>query len=436
MAEMKARYKKTDTGVISEDWDADWLHNTLGRKRSENWQSKPLNELACIKKGLQLNRETLDDSGEYPVWNGGITPSGYTNEFNASANTITISEGGNSCGFVNFCKENFWLGGHCYAVEKLDSSVNTNFLFFFLKANEQRIMELRVGSGLPNIQKKNIERLPIQFPEIRTQNAIAVVLADVDGLIESLEKLIAKKRNMKTATMQQLLTGKKRLPGFGDSFTTQETIFGKVPKDWQIKTLQSLCTFENGDRGSNYPSKSDFQLTGVPFVNAGHLKNKKVQLDDMDFITYEKYDQLGNGKFKIGDILFCLRGSLGKYAVIKKSNLFGAIASSLIIIKPKKGLLDSAFFEFYLESEHCEKMIDLFAGGAAQPNLGGQDLSKFFILLPSTPEEQKAIAQILSDMDAEIESLEKRLEKVHNLKIGMMQELLTGKTRLIKAYKI
>lgn len=85
--------------------------------------------------------------------------------------------------------------------------------------------------------------------------------------------------------------------------------------------------------------------------------------------------------------------------------------------------------------EHCERMVDLFAGGAAQPNLGGQDLSRFFILLPPAPEEQKAIAAILSDMDAETDILEQRLAKARSLKTGMMQELLTGKTRLIKTNK-
>ena len=436
MAKIKAGYKKTDIGVIPEDWDIKLVSDLCDIVSGGT--PSTANPTFWIKGDIPwcIPSDITETSGKYLYkTDRNITSLGLSK---SSANLLP--EGSlllcsrATIGEIKVAKTEITTNQGFKSL--VCHSVDNEFMYYKVLTLKEQLLQLSTGSTFLEFSKKDISRLQIDVPKPKEQKAIAGALSDVDGLIESLEKLIAKKRDMKTATMQQLLTGKKRLSGFGDSFTTQETIFGKVPKDWQIKTLQSLCTFENGDRGSNYPSKSDFQLTGVPFVNAGHLKNKKVQLDDMDFITYEKYDQLGNGKFKIGDILFCLRGSLGKYAVIKKSNLFGAIASSLIIIKPKKGLLDSAFFEFYLESEHCEKMIDLFAGGAAQPNLGGQDLSKFFILLPSTPEEQKAIAQILSDMDAEIESLEKRLEKVHNLKIGMMQELLTGKTRLIKADKI
>lgn len=162
---------KTLALIEAKERQSRWLLNNLIFKlnNSSKWKTKALNEISSVKKGQQLNRNTLKNSGEYPVWNGGVTPSGYTDKSNTSAETITISEGGNSCGFVNFCKEDFWLGGHCYAVKKLDSRIDPDFLYFYLKANEGRIMRLRVGSGLPNIQKKDIEKIKILFPEIAEQ---------------------------------------------------------------------------------------------------------------------------------------------------------------------------------------------------------------------------------------------------------------------------
>ena len=199
--------EKTEALIDAKERQFGWLQNTLIRANSDKWPTKPLNSLSHIKKGKQLNRDTLDDSGGYPVWNGGITPSGYTDKSNTVAKTITISEGGNSCGFVNFCKEDFWLGGHCYAIEKLDNSLDPDFLFFCLKANERRIMRLRVGSGLPNIQKKDIEKQQIQYPPINKQKRIAHTLNTAQQEITLLKKLADQYRTQKRGLMQKLLSG-------------------------------------------------------------------------------------------------------------------------------------------------------------------------------------------------------------------------------------
>lgn len=202
-----AAIDKTEALIDAKGRQFAWLQNILIKESSDEWLTKPLNSLSQIKKGKQLNRDTLDDSAGYPVWNGGITPSGYTDKSNTASNTITISEGGNSCGFVNFCKEDFWLGGHCYAVENLDSSLDPDFLFFCLKANERRIMRLRVGSGLPNIQKKDIEKLQIQFPPIDEQKRIAHTLNTAQKEITLLKKLADQYRTQKRGLMQKLLSG-------------------------------------------------------------------------------------------------------------------------------------------------------------------------------------------------------------------------------------
>ena len=176
------------------------------------WEVKLFGTLIDIDKGQQINKSELTATGEYPDWNGGIEPSGYTDKWNTEAYTITISEGGNSCGFVNFCKENFWLGGHCYALKIINSNLHKLFLFQLLKFKEKNIMGLRIGSGLPNIQKKNLKEFELYVPlDTKEQSAIAQVLSDMDLEIEELEEKRDKYLKLKTGMMQQLLTGRIRL---------------------------------------------------------------------------------------------------------------------------------------------------------------------------------------------------------------------------------
>lgn len=203
-----------------------------------------------------------------------------------------------------------------------------------------------------------------------------------------------------------------------------------VPSGWKLFNLGEICSFENGDRGVNYPSKSDFREFGIPFVNAGHVSDGRFFLESMDYISRDKFDRLGGGKIKAGDILFCLRGSLGKFGVVPNHVDEGTIASSLIIIRPKKALSTSGYLSQFFKSNHCQRMIELWSGGAAQPNLGGRDLARFTVNLPCSLGEQKVIAEALSDADALIEGLEKLIAKKRLIKQGAMQELLTGKRRL------
>jgi len=122
--------------------------------KAYDFKSCKLRLLCSIRKGEQINSSQLSESGIYGVINGGITPSGYHSYFNSEAETISISEGGNSCGYVQFNKKRFWSGGHCYTLIGIVPYIASKYLYYFLKYSEQRIMALRVGSGLPNIQKR------------------------------------------------------------------------------------------------------------------------------------------------------------------------------------------------------------------------------------------------------------------------------------------
>ncbi len=136
-----------------------------------------LGTLVQICKGKQLNGEFLSDDGKYYVMNGGITPSGFYNDYNTHAGTISISEGGNSCGFVQYNEMPFWSGGHCYTLlQTSDERIQYKFLYHFLKSKQDDIMALRIGSGLPNIQKKDLGRYPVPILSYDSQIAITRLL--------------------------------------------------------------------------------------------------------------------------------------------------------------------------------------------------------------------------------------------------------------------
>ncbi|MDY0402428.1 restriction endonuclease subunit S [Sulfurovum sp.] len=176
---------------------------------SDEWEEVRLGEICDIKKGEQLNKDTLENDGEFPVINGGIEPSGFTDDWNTEANTITISEGGNSCGYVNFLQNKFWSGGHCYTL--LNLQIDKIFLYQFLKYNQHNIMKLRVGSGLPNIQKSTIEKFTINKPSFKEQQKIAEVLSLADDEIHLLKNELEELKLQKKGLMQKLLTGEVRV---------------------------------------------------------------------------------------------------------------------------------------------------------------------------------------------------------------------------------
>jgi type I restriction enzyme S subunit len=171
---------------------------------SGEWKKK--NNIFNFKKGEQ--RSALD-SGKYPLYNGGQEKSGYSEEANCR-NSITISEGGNSCGFVNYINSDFWAGGHCYIID--DGDFNKQYLYNLLKFYEPAIMSLRVGSGLPNIQAKSLKALEFLYPlDEKEQSAIAEILSDMDAEIDALTEKLNKVKLIKQGMMQKLLTGEIRL---------------------------------------------------------------------------------------------------------------------------------------------------------------------------------------------------------------------------------
>lgn len=165
----------------------------------------PLSEQAEIIKGQQINGSELSENGKYYVMNGGITPSGYYDNYNTEADTISISEGGNSCGYVQYNSSDFWSGGHCYTLRiKPTALISTPFLFHFLKWKEPDIMALRSGSGLPNIQKKDLSKVCIIVPTLDEQQQLIALLSTFQMKIENEEIFTSNLNKQKQHLLSQM----------------------------------------------------------------------------------------------------------------------------------------------------------------------------------------------------------------------------------------
>ncbi|WP_299398735.1 restriction endonuclease subunit S [uncultured Gelidibacter sp.] len=200
-----------------------------------------------------------------------------------------------------------------------------------------------------------------------------------------------------------------------------------IPSNWVWTSLETLGIFINGDRGKNYPSKKDYVENGIPFINAGHLDNGIVQLREMNYISETSYDKLGGGKIEENDILYCLRGSLGKCAITRNIKK-GAIASSLVIIRPLISDM-SLFLYYYLISPLGKSMIYKYDNGTAQPNLSSANIQKFIIPLPPLEEQKRIVAKI-----EELLSLCNQLEKQRNSKNEILSKFNDSTlNKLIKA---
>ena len=200
----------------------------------------------------------------------------------------------------------------------------------------------------------------------------------------------------------------------------------KIPNGWSWKRLGEVCILENGDRSKNYPNKSLLVDAGIPFVNAGHLQNSRVNKSDMTFITPERFEMLRAGKFSDGDILYCLRGSLGKSALVEGFEE-GAIASSLVIVRLFSGL-NNLYILDYFDAPLSLMMIRKYDNGTAQPNLSAADLGKFLVPIPPEAEQKRIVAKV-DELMALCDALEHEQESsiaAHGLLVENLLAALTN----------
>jgi len=365
--EVKPGYKQTEVGVIPDDWNV-----------------SKISEICSMKSGEGITSTHIDQFSKYPCY-GGNGLRGYTTRFTHDGTFALVGRQGALCGNVLSVDGKFFASEHAIVV-RASEETDIRWLTFVLA--RMHLNQYSESSAQPGLSVAKILTLELVRPPTKAeQKAIAQALSDADALIESLEQLIAKKRNIKQGAMQELLTGKRRLPGFDG--------------EWKVKRIGEVLSIVHGksqhavaDPNGIYPVLA----TGGQIGNANRFLYDKPSVLIGRKGTIDR-PQFMDKPFWTVDTLF--------YSVIREPN--------------------NAKFLFY---RFCLIEWKRYNEASGVPSLNAKTVERIEMKIPQE-DEQTAIVAVLSDMDAEIAALEERLAKVRQIKQGMMQELLTGRIRLI-----
>ena len=412
-------YKQTEVGVIPEDWRVSNIKNIsllptqngLFYEPQRKGKGVPLINVSDMYKSAPINVSLLElfdatsneisvfkvNSGDLFFTRSSIVPSGiaFCNIFESKRNDVVFDS-------------------HLIRVQPNNNLIDSRYLYLNCISQHARtalISEAKTAT-MTTIDQAAINRCPVLIPPRKEQTAIATTLSDVDNLIQSLEKLIAKKEAIKTGTMQQLLTGKTRLPEFatredGSVKGFKQTELGRIPKDWDVDFIKNVLKITTGDK--NTQDKID---TGkYPFF----VRSKTIERINTYSFDGEAVLTAGDG-VGTGKIYHYINGKFDYHQRVYLMYDFG-------------DKLDGYYFYLYFSNNFYDRIMSMTAKSSVD-SVRREMIADMQITIPSKP-EQTAIATILSDMDAEIQALQQRLEKTKDIKQGMMQQLLTGKVRLL-----
>lgn len=356
----------------------------------------------------------------FPIYSNSLNNKGlygYTSAPKHKGNAITIT-GRGSVGHAEYREQDFdAIIRLLVLIPKKSNIVNSYYLTQFINQYVSFPLE---STGVPQLTVPQIENIEIDLPDFTQQVAIAEALSDIDNLISSMQKLIQKKKAIKQGATQELLTGKKRLSGFNEEW--EELNFAESAKLKARIGWQGLTTSEYLQSGFAY------LITGTDFHSG------KIKWDTCHFVDEKRYKQDLNIQIKKHDILLTKDGTIGKVAYISDIQKPTTLNSGVFVIRPaKENSFDPNFVYHVLNSFIFDNFLAKLSAGSTINHLYQKDFVDFTFKAPSELAEQQAIAQVLSDMDSEIEKLEKKLAKYQQIKQGMMQELLTGRIRLVDA---
>lgn len=315
---------------------------------------------------------------------------------------------------IEGCIHDGWL-----VIQKYDRVFDRNYLYYALSSSltMKQYVAMAAGSSVQNLNKEKVSKVVLPCPGISEQKSIAEVLSDIDTLIIDLKKLIRKKKDIRQGTMQILVTGKKRLDGFSGDWVKIN-----LAKNSRLKARigwQGLTTAEYLDEGYSY------LITGTDFKD-GHIN-----WSGCHYVDYDRYAQDPNIQVSNGDLLLTKDGTIGKVAYISDLDRPATLNSGVFAVKPITNAYTAHFMFYVLESSVFKEFLQQLSAGSTINHLYQKDLVKFDLYVPPTTEEQEAITGILFDMDLDIYKLEEKLSKYQKIKQGMMEELLTGKVRLV-----
>ena len=420
--EVKPGYKQTEVGVIPEEWEV----KTLGSLT------------ALLTNGFVGTATTAYVAGDdgvlyiqgYNVQENGFNFHGIkrvSKDFHSrnkksclqTGDLLTIQTG--DIGVTTVVPPEL-AGANCHALiisrlRKQESEPGYYCQYFNSERGRVAFKEIETGTTMKHLNGGDMKRLFLPSPPVEQQRAIATALSDVDGLLGGLDRLIAKKRDLKQAAMQQLLTGQTRLPGFSG--------------EWQVGRVRSMIQ----SMKSGLSRRLEAQDIGIPVLTSANIQNNRLVADELKYWYLDDPQGANVGDYVLndGDILLCFINSLAQIGkpcifrdlgrpVIYTTNIFRIVASKEC---------DSEFTFYLLSSTSFQEALQLVAKPAVnQASFTKPDFFQISVAVPPLA-EQTAIAEVLTEMDGELASLTQRREKTRALKQAMMQELLTGRIRLV-----
>jgi type I restriction enzyme, S subunit len=425
--ELMPGYKQTEVGVIPEDWEfgslGDWIKEMTDFVAAGSFESLRNNvrvydspnyaiyvRLYDLRLGLGHNAQKYVDKNSYA----------FLSKSNLHGHEVLIANIGASVGeafLMPIRMGHATIAPNMIVIRTDENKLRYDYLYFYVSSvfGQTRIHELIAGSGHPKINKTDLKKCIVVLPPPPEQRAIAAALSDVDALIAKLDALVAKKRDLKQAAMQQLLTGQTRLSGFSG--------------EWGTRKLRELSAFiTKGSTPTTYGFK--WENSGILFLRSECVAENGLDLSQSMLISVKAHTILRRSEVIEGDLLLTITGNVGR--VVRVPSGLGSININQHIARVRiiSEHADSEFIFQFLSMSSVRRHFSSITTGQAYPQISLQQVRQLPVLLP-TPAEQTAIAEVLSDMDAEIATLEAERDKTRALKQGMMQELLTGRIRLV-----
>ncbi len=304
-----------------------------------------LKDICCFSKGSQINGDELIDNGEYDYLNGGINPSGKWSDFNVSGGSITISEGGNSCGYVNYMPAPFWCGAHCYYLYDLRCEVK--YLYYALKSQQDRIMKLRSGACMPNIKKSDIGSFTFEYTE--DTGVQSIIVSNLDKVTHTIDLCNAILEKL------DLLVKSRFVEMFGDPITNS--------KGWKMVDLGELTSVGSSKR----IFEKEYVESGIPFYRTKEIVelSKGNPITTELFIPEKRYAEIKKqyGVPKKGDLLISAVGTIGVIWIVDGENDFYFKDGNLIQVDGTNRF-NSSYMKWLLEYLIADYKKQMSAGTA------------------------------------------------------------------------
>ena len=408
-------YRKTDIGIIPDEWSVIKVKDIVTAPLSYGVNAAAVEYDSNLPQYIRIT--DITDDGRYDSSNKVSIDIESLDKYTLSVGDILFARTGASTGKTYLYTKTD--GKLIYAGFLIRASIDTDkydpyyvFLQFHTPRYYDWVSVMSTRSGQPGINGKEYGSYQLPMPSLDEQKAIATALSDIDALIVNLEKLIAKKKAIKQGALQELLTGKRRLPGFDG--------------EWTTTSLKNVLTIFNGYafKSSTYDNNTGiYKVITIANVQNGYLIASNCNMLLSLPSDIQQYQIL-----KIGDLLISMTGNVGRVCFVTESHTVLNQRVGKLVVSDKH----YAKFVFNaLNTPWFLKAMITAAKGGAQPNLGVKDIYEYELHCPSSIEEEKAISNIIDDMQVEIDALEQKISKLINIRGGMMRELLTGRIRLI-----